>query len=391
MKVGRAAAAAALARKRRRLILVWKGEFFMLVAVLLLIVSPAKYSRQLEIWLGGHIAKLESATAALDPPQALPYGQSRRMKFFRVTVLALALLLAGPAAHAMTIDAILVVVGDSIITLWQVEFPVYELRQHNPGMDQSQIDRAKQDQIKYLMNSQIILHEFNTMEKARGTNLIPESIIEESIQDDIKQHGVGRADFIRQLAQEGRTYEDYKKERHEEFILGEMRGAFVPEPVISPHQIEVYYQSNQVAYKLEDRVKMRTIILKKSADNADVIRKRAEEIVSQIKGGATFKEMADTYSEPRPSSSEPEWLELSQIEKPLARELAKLKPGESSGVVEMPTYDCILLLQERDLGHVRPLSEMREEIEKILKERERNRLYDRWINRLKSKTFIEER
>ena len=61
--------------------------------------------------------------------------------------------------------------------------------------------------------------------------------------------------------------------------------------IISPRKIETYYQEHRDNYKLADQVKMRMIVLSKG-EAPDGVRKRGEEILSQLKGGASFAEMA---------------------------------------------------------------------------------------------------
>jgi parvulin-like peptidyl-prolyl isomerase len=136
---------------------------------------------------------------------------------------------------------------------------------------------------------------------------------------------------------------------------------------------------------------MRLIVLNRPADDTNgTVRRRMEEIISQIKDGATFGDMAKSYSEgsQRPEGGETGWQEVAKLNKVLAEALAKLKPGEMSGVIESPEACFLVQLEERRPARVRPLSEMRADIEKTLVVQERNRLMVRWINRLKRKTFI---
>jgi peptidyl-prolyl cis-trans isomerase D len=66
-----------------------------------------------------------------------------------------------------------------------------------------------------------------------------------------------------------------------------------------------------------------------------------------------------------------------------------LKPGQRSGVVEKPDGCYIMLVEETKPAHVKPLSEVRAEIESVLKAAEINRLHKRWIDKLKGKSFVQ--
>jgi len=45
-------------------------------------------------------------------------------------------------------------------------------------------------------------------------------------------------------------------------------------------------------------------------------------------------------------------------------------------------------VEESRASYVKPLSEVREEVESTLKTEETKRLHDKWIDRLKNKSFI---
>lgn len=294
---------------------------------------------------------------------------------------------AQTAEETVLVDALMKIVGDSFITYQQISAIQYQLR-HEAGMDLKKIAAERQAIMETSVKDQLILNEFSNLEKSRGTNLFPESIIDEIIEERIRRDFGDRTDFLKWLRQQGTTYDDYRKTIRDGFIVTQMRDANVPEPIISPHKVELYYAEHQDLYGTKDRVKMLPIVLSKGSPDTGTARRKAEEILSQIKSrDATFEEMAKVYSEGRQNNAD-DWREFSTINKPIADELDKLKPGEY-GLVETPEACFLVLLKERDPAHVKPLSEVRDEIEKTLKAKEQNRLFDKWINRLKTKTFIQ--
>ncbi len=52
------------------------------------------------------------------------------------------------------------------------------------------------------------------------------------------------------------------------------------------------------------------------------------------------------------------------LRKDLAEIAFKLKPGEMSGVIETPDACYLMLVEQTRLAHVKPLSDVRDEIEK---------------------------
>jgi parvulin-like peptidyl-prolyl isomerase len=116
----------------------------------------------------------------------------------------------------------------------------------------------------------------------------------------------------------------------------------------------------------------------------------AEEILSRIKDGSSFAEMATVYSEgsQRSQGGDWGWVERSVLRKELAEVAFKLKPGEHSGVIETPGAVYLMLVEDSRPEHVKSLSEVRSQIEQELLSQERDRQQKQWIERLRKKTFV---
>jgi parvulin-like peptidyl-prolyl isomerase len=160
--------------------------------------------------------------------------------------------------------------------------------------------------------------------------------------------------------------------------------------IISPYKVETYYLVHQDNFKVEDEVKLRMIVLNKtSGDDTNTVR-LAGEILAQIKGGATFQEMASVYSQDsqRSQGGDRGWVERSVLRKELADIAFALKPGQVSDVIDMPEACYLMLVEQARPAHVKPLNEVRDDVELTLRTQAQKQLEQQWIERLKKKTFI---
>jgi peptidyl-prolyl cis-trans isomerase SurA len=314
------------------------------------------------------------------------------MRFFSFIRLLLALALWCPRIFAQPADSLQAVVNDRPITQQQIEKLVgpeeqllYERYHDRPEIYRREMGRLWEAGSGQLITREVILHEFRTAIK------VPESIIEEIVTDSIKQDYPDHIALTKKLELEGTTMDQFRKQYRDRFIVDEMRRKFIPEPIISPLKIENFYVAHRDDFKMEDQVKMRMIFLNRdSTDTNGAVRKRAEELATQLKGGAAFDQLARVYSEGslRSEGGETGWEDFSVVSKTLAPEVNNLKPGQASGVIEAPEGFYLLLLEDRHLAHYRPLSEVRDQIEKTLSGQEVARLSELWITRLRKKTFI---
>jgi peptidyl-prolyl cis-trans isomerase SurA len=318
------------------------------------------------------------------------------MKIFRfIPILALALC-PGPRLHAepVEVDGVLAVINDTVITREQVrEFvaPAIDgLQRASAGQPEAVFQRKLtgviSDGLEQLVERQLILHAFDT----EGYRM-PDSYLDEMVQERIRDRYGDRVTLMKTLQAQGETLEQFREDVRDQAIESYMRSKNVAqEIVISPFKIETYYQAHTNDFKLEDEVSLRMITLNKTgSDDTDTV-KLAREIRSQILAGAAFADMAAIYSQDslRSQGGDRGWIERSVLRPELADAAFALQPGQVSDVIETPNTCYLLLVEQKRPAHVKPLNEVRNEIEQNLRAQEQTRLQKQWIDRLKAKTFI---
>ncbi|MEK7686377.1 MAG: peptidylprolyl isomerase [Verrucomicrobiota bacterium] len=315
------------------------------------------------------------------------------MKFCLVLLLAMTQFCCGVGAATELVNGIVVIVNDAVITVKDVQNAIAPdlefLERHygqQPPVLEKKIRELQQESVEGLVELQLVLHEFKTAGYS-----IPESYIENRIQEDIRKYG-DRLTLTKTLQAQGVTYESYRTKMREKIILDLMWKQHVPnDPLISPHKIEKYYAENRDKFKMEDQVKLRLIVLtNRPNDRLYVPAKLAREILAKIEEGASFADMARVYSQGSQSVEGGDWgwVERSFLRPDLAEVAFSLKPGQRSDVVERPDGCYLMLVEESRLTHVKILSEVRDEIESTLKALENKRLRKQWIERLKTKSFV---
>jgi parvulin-like peptidyl-prolyl isomerase len=115
----------------------------------------------------------------------------------------------------------------------------------------------------------------------------------------------------------------------------------------------------------------------------------ADEILVKLKEGASFAQMASIYSDSmKEKGGDRGWIDRTLFKKELSDPAFALKAGQVSDVIDLPEACYLIQVEEVKAAHVKPLADVREEIEKTLKVSEQGRLKSKWIDRLKAKSFI---
>lgn len=300
------------------------------------------------------------------------------------------------ATAAELVDGIRAVVSDSVITDRQVKLSAAQaidlLRRQaadsllTPEVFERKVAETIENATQALVDRQLIVHDFETA----GYKL-PETILEDAIQARIKEQYGDRMTMIKTLQAEGRTEEKLRQQIREQIIIAALQQKNISSAlIISPLKIQNYYQQHQDKYKLEDQVKLRMIVVDNTASATAAGRKElAAEILTKLKEGADFAQMAQVYSSgsQRKEGGDWGWIDRSVLRKELADAAFSLAPKQLSPVVVTSDACYVMLVEDRRAAHVRPLSEVRDEIEKTLLVEERARLQQKYIKKLRDKTF----
>jgi parvulin-like peptidyl-prolyl isomerase len=310
--------------------------------------------------------------------------------------------LAAKAAEGRpSANTILAIVGDSVITREQVreairiktdlptldEGSLYLLfRNDTPEVARNKALRMMEAAFESLISRELVLQEYKALEK-KGSK-VPESYIDEKIRQKI---GSDRVQFARELEKMGKSFEQFREEMKDEIIYGTMILQFVPDPIISPNKIETYYTNHPDEFRVDEKVKLRMISMRKSETSGPSSpRGKMEDIASLLKSGSDFKELQKSYSDSPSGENDPppSWRDLPTLDESIRKGIAGLQPGESSGVIELADRYVILRLEDRQAGHAQPVEEARVVIENKLRDEEKNHRLEEWFKRLESKILV---
>lgn len=311
------------------------------------------------------------------------------------TVLALPML-----AAPRLLDGVAAIVGEAVITFDDVDQYAKRaveaasrqllMRGHEAEFEQRR-QAIMRDGLDQLVERELILHEFKTA----GYNL-PESIIDDVVASRVKEEFGDRLTLTKTLHLRNQTYESFRKDERDAFVLAQMTIRNINQNlVISPKKIEKFYAENQEKYRIGDRAKVRMILIDKSRHALGEPKKIADEVRAKAAAGADFGKLADEFSDDARRfkgglRGEQGWVENkdSDLRKELRDFAFAAKDGDLSPVIETEGAVFLVRVEGREQARVRPLAEVRNDVETTLKGAERERLRKQWIAKLRKKAFV---
>lgn len=310
-------------------------------------------------------------------------------------IICFAALATQAMAQVRLSDAIAVVVHTNVITARDIDsriMPAVELLYKQYADKPEELNKRamelRREAIENLVDEELILQEF-----ADSKLILPENYVEKEVDRKIREGYGDRLTLVKTLKAQGLSYEGFYQRTRDEVILQAMYGKYVNSVnLVSPQMILNYYKEHTKDFVIEDQVRMRVIMLVKTAENADAVRGIGKEILEQIRKGADFEEMVTVYSEDQVMKGRKdahlEWRDRASMQPQLAEKAFAMKPGEVSDLIETDTAVWIIRLEDFRPTHVQDIEQVRGSIENIIRDQIQSSLKKDWINRLKKKYLV---
>jgi peptidyl-prolyl cis-trans isomerase D len=149
---------------------------------------------------------------------------------------------------------------------------------------------------------------------------------------------------------------------------------------VTQDDLRTYYQDHRDQYRVPEQVKVSHIWIKMPLPGADgkvddkavaQAQGRADDLLKQIKSGTKFEDVAKKYSEDPGSANvggSLGWIGKGQMAAEFEKAAFSLPKGQTSDVVKSLDGFHIVRVDDKQDAHVKPLDEVKAEIEPILKQ-----------------------
>jgi peptidyl-prolyl cis-trans isomerase D len=157
---------------------------------------------------------------------------------------------------------------------------------------------------------------------------------------------------------------------------------------VTPADLQAYYRDHQDQYRVPEQVEVRHILIKtplagpdgKVDDNAlKAAKAKADDVLSKVKAGGNFADLAKKYSDDTVSAEkggELGWINRGQTVPEFEKAAFSLKKGETSGLVQSSYGFHIIQLTDKHDAQLKSLADVKGEIEPIVRQQKAQALAD---------------
>jgi peptidyl-prolyl cis-trans isomerase SurA len=294
---------------------------------------------------------------------------------------------------AETCNRVVAVVNNEVITQYELEKKIREVTGFSADdlktKDPQRFGETRRKVLDLMIDEKI------AEEKVKELNIkVTQRQVDATIQRVYENQKMSREEFIGQIEKEGLTYEKFQEKvkrdlERRQLVEFEVKSKII----IRDEAVNDYYERNKKDFGSFGKVRLSGIFLirKRTDDSGEMmeIQRKGEEILTRIRAGEDFGELAKVFSEGPAAASGGDLgvFRPDQLEPQLRQLIETLKEGSVSGLIPRQNGLQILKLVEKQEGKIRPLDEVREDIFNILYQEEVQSRYQSWIQGLRQSSY----
>jgi peptidyl-prolyl cis-trans isomerase SurA len=291
-------------------------------------------------------------------------------------------------------NRVVAIVNDEVVTLYELNTRMQALT----GIPSEQLKNRSEE--IYLKTRQKVLDDLIDqkigLEKIKELEIkVTAKEIDQAVERIKADNQLTQEDLLAELKKQGGNYESYRESIKKELERIQLINYEVKSKIIlREEEIEEYYNTHRDEFTSEGKVRLALIFLKQEdpadRNEARALYQKAQNIVSMIKDGKNFADLARKFSN-GPGANEGGDLgvfKMSELNPEMAEIIKDLSAGEVSKPVIRPYGIKIIKVEEKDGGGEKSLEQVQNAIRTILYRKELDKKYSAWIKELRKKAYI---
>lgn len=316
--------------------------------------------------------------------------------FFIPLILAQVSFGAGTLFGAKTIDRIIAIVNNEIITLYDLNIA---LKPYITDLEKAGFPDEKKQAMAFSIREKIInklIDELLTDQEIKRNKIsIGKAEVENAIERIKAMNNSTEEDLEYALAKEGITLKEYRETLAKELARSKLIDFEVKSKiVITDEDIKKYYNEHIEEYEQKPEYHLRNIIKKvpeySTTEEKEEIYQKIKVIMAKLQVGIPFEEVARDSSD-SPFADEGGYLgvfKIDDLSPVIGEELKGKKPGEFTDVIATEQGYQIFYIEKTNASTKKTIDEVNDEIHKLLYKKEFEKKIQAWLHDVRENAII---
>jgi len=323
------------------------------------------------------------------------------MRNFRFLFLLSVVAVTSGFAADTVIEEIVARVNNQIITrseyLRSQEDLKKEVQQQDPVNYDKLLAERDKDVLRDLIDQNLLL------EKGKDLGITADTEVIKKLDDMRKEMKLDSMEDLEKAAQtQGVSFEEFKQNMRNQIITQQVIGREVGQKLnITDDEIQKFYDEHKAQMDQPEEIRLSEILVstekkdsgkgKDEAAQLQAAQAKAEDLLAQIRKGASFEEIAKKYSD-GPSAAQGGELGLFKrgtLAKELEDKTFAMKPGDISDVIRTKQGFIILKVTEHRASGIPPLNEVKPRIQDAVYMDKLQPALRQYLTKLREDAFID--
>ena len=261
-------------------------------------------------------------------------------------------LLSGPGKAAQDLDRIVAIINDDVVMRSEL---AEKIRTVTGQMQEQNIPLPPQDILEKQVLDRLIMTKLQ-IQMAQNTGIrVDDETLNRTISNIAAENELSLNQFREILEGDGYGYETFRRDIHDEILISRLQQRQVDNRVVvTDREIDNFLsnQEHQGETDIEFHIAHILIAIHEGASTRHVAKTRetAEKVLSELKAGADFSNMAATYSDGQQAldGGDLGWRKAGQVPTLFANFISEMEPGGLSEIIKSPSgYHIIKLVDKR--------------------------------------------
>ena len=309
---------------------------------------------------------------------------------FKIMVLLL-MLMQPVFAYGQIVNKVVAVINNEVITrqdvnqLLAVLYAQY-VQEYEAGELLDKTEEAKKDILIQMIEDRLIL----SYAKKLNIRVLEEEIDRklESVKDGFPSEEV----FYNTIETQGITIADLKNRYKDQVMMKKVLDIEVKSRIaVLPSEISEYYEQHRKDFKLEEKYKVRHILIKAASEvDFELAKVEIENVYKKLGEGEDFAELARLYSQGpnKDKGGDMGFIGKGEMLKELDQAIFDLKPGESSRPIKSKIGYHILKIEDITHSGYLELEDVQGDIKAKLFQIKFKEKLNEWLGKLRSEAYI---
>lgn len=265
-------------------------------------------------------------------------------------------LLAGIAQAAYEeLDAVIAVVDDDIVLASELLSRLDSVKKQMAGAN---VEPPPEDILVSQLMERLVLESIQLQQASRRGVDIDDETLTRAVRGFAEQNQMDLDTFRQALARDGLSYREFREEIRREMIINRLQRSMVNRRIsISDQEIDAVLNSPFYQQVLSDEFRVGHILLTIDADASEEVEQAAQEaartIVTELRGGADFAQMAISRSSGSRAleGGDLGWRRAAELPSLFAEKVLELSPGDIAEPIRSGSgLHIVKLLEQRGAG-----------------------------------------